>query len=158
MAAEVFRRDHAAARLEATRIGVHYGTALVGNFGGRDRLDYTAHRPVMNIGARLEQANKALGTRVCVSAATLAVAGDSAAGWLPVGTLALRGVADPLAVATPAPAALDRGAYAAALALIPANPPAALAALIKLGSDHPVVQLHIARLQQGLASAVIDLS
>ncbi|WP_310498626.1 adenylate/guanylate cyclase domain-containing protein [Sandarakinorhabdus sp.] len=157
-AAETFRRDHAAARLEATRIGVHFGTALVGNFGGRDRLDYTAHGPVMNIGARLEHANKALGTRVCVSAATLAAGRIGKEDWLPVGSLALRGVADPLAVLTPAPPRLDRGAYAAALALVPANPLAALSAMKALGSDHPVVLLHIVRLQQGLASTAIDLS
>jgi adenylate cyclase len=157
-AAESFRRDHAAAGLEATRVGVHFGTALVGNFGGPDRLDYTAHGPAMNIGARLEQANKALGTRVCVSAATLAAVRNGKEDWLPVGRLALRGVADPLAVLTPAPPTLDRGAYEAALALVPANPLAALAAMKALGSDHPVVLLHIVRLQQGLASTVIDLS
>ncbi|WP_310476633.1 adenylate/guanylate cyclase domain-containing protein, partial [Sandarakinorhabdus sp.] len=157
-AAEAFRRDHAAARLEATRIGVHFGTALVGNFGGRDRLDYTAHGPVMNIGARLEHANKALGTRVCISAVTLAAARDDREIWLPVGSLALRGVADPLAVLTPALPTLDRSAYAAALALVPANPLAALAAMKALGSDHPVVLLHIVRLQQGLATTLIDLS
>jgi class 3 adenylate cyclase len=157
-AAETFRRDHAAVQLEATRVGVHFGRALVGNFGGRDRLDYTAHGPVMNIGARLEHANKALGTRVCVSAAALAAVHDNIEVWLPVGTLALRGVADPLAVLTPAPPALDRLAYAAALALVPANPLAALAAMRALASDHPVVLLHIVRLQQGLATTVIDLS
>jgi adenylate cyclase len=157
-AAESFRRDHAFAQLEATRIGVHFGTALVGNFGGRDRLDYTAHGPVMNIGARLEHANKALGTRVCVSAAAVAAVQNNNDDWLPVGKLALRGVADPLAVLTPAPPSLDRDAYAAALSLVPANPLAALAAMKALGNDHPVVMLHIVRLQQGLASLVIDLS
>ncbi len=163
-AAEAFRCDNAAVRPGATRIGVHFGTALVGNFGGRERLDYTAHGPVMNIGARLEQANKALGTRVCVSAATLAAAGgdyeDASGGredWMPVGSLMLRGVTDPLAVLTLAPAGLDRGAYVDALALVPTRPLAALAAMKALASDHPVVALHIARLQQGLASSTVDL-
>ena len=157
VAAEAFRRNNAAARPGITRVGVHFGTALVGNFGGRERLDYTAHGPVMNIGARLEQANKALGTRVCVSAATLAAASDNGVGWIPVGTLMLRGVTDPLAVLTLAPAGLDRGAYVDALALVPTSPLAALAAMKALGSDHPVVALHIARLQQGLASLLVDL-
>ena len=103
-------------------------------------------------------ANKALGTRVCVSAAALAAVPNSTKAWLPIGTLALRGVADPLAVLTPAPPTLDRSAYAAALALVPANPLAALAAMKALGSDHPVLLLHIVRLQQGLATTVIDLS
>nr|WP_310525005.1 adenylate/guanylate cyclase domain-containing protein [Polymorphobacter sp.] len=160
-AAETFRLQHPVARPGATRIGVHFGTALVGNFGGHDRLDYTAHGPVMNIGARLEYANKALGTRVCVSAAALDAAldsgGNSSDGWIPVGMLALRGVSEPLAVLTPAPAGLDCVAYADALAIVPGNPLAALAAMKALGSDHPVVALHIARLQQGLASTLIDL-
>ena len=156
-AAETFRRDTAAMQPCATRIGVHFGTALVGNFGGQDRLDYTAHGPVMNVGARLENANKALGTRVCVSAATLAAAGDNGRDWIAVGTLVLRGVADPIAVVTPAPPGLDRTAYAQALVLVAAEPLAALAAMKALDSDHPVVTLHIARLQQGLASALVDL-
>lgn len=156
-AAETFRHDNAAVSTCVTRIGVHFGTALVGNFGGRDRLDYTAHGPVINVGARLEQANKALGTRVCVSAATLAAAGDSGADWILVGDLALRGVADPLAVLTSAPPGFDRRGYADALALVPANPMGALAAMKALRCNHPVVALHIARLQQGLASTLIDL-
>jgi adenylate cyclase len=156
-AGERFRRDNANAGPGITRIGVHFGTALVGNFGGHNRLDYTAHGKVMNIGARLEQANKALGTRVCVSAATLAAAGDSGDDWIPVGMLALRGVAEPLSVLTPAPPGFDRDAYADALALVPANPLAALAAMKALDSEHPVVVLHITRLQQGLASVLIDL-
>ncbi len=156
-AAEKFRREHVAMRPCATRIGVHFGTALVGNFGGRDRLDYTAHGPVMNVGARLENANKALGTRVCISAASLTAAGDSGHDWMRVGTLALRGVADPIEVFTPAPPGLDQTAYAEALSLVAAKPLVALAAMHALASNHPIVALHIARLQQGLASSLFDL-
>ena len=53
----------------ATRIGVHAGPALVGNFGGSRFFDYTAYGDTINIAARLEAANKYLGTRICVSAA-----------------------------------------------------------------------------------------
>ena len=53
----------------ATRIGVHAGPALVGNFGGNRFFDYTAYGDTINIAARLETANKFLGTRICVSAA-----------------------------------------------------------------------------------------
>src|SRR3954467_1877470 len=52
----------------ATRIGVHAGPALVGNFGGNRFFDYTAYGDTVNIAARLEAANKHLGTRICVSA------------------------------------------------------------------------------------------
>src|SRR3954451_19541612 len=52
-----------------TRIGVHAGPALVGNFGGNRFFDYTAYGDTINIASRLEAANKILGTRICVSAA-----------------------------------------------------------------------------------------
>src|SRR3954447_9898701 len=53
----------------ATRVGVHAGPALVGNFGGSKFFDYTAYGDTINTAARLEAANKHLGTRICVSAA-----------------------------------------------------------------------------------------
>ena len=52
-----------------TRIGVHAGPALVGNFGGSRFFDYTAYGDTINTASRLEAANKFLGTRICVSAA-----------------------------------------------------------------------------------------
>ena len=54
----------------ATRVGVHAGPALVGNFGGSRFFDYTAYGDTINTAARLEAANKHLGTRICVSAAS----------------------------------------------------------------------------------------
>ena len=55
-------------RLGVTRIGVHAGPAIVGNFGGERFFDYTAYGDTINVAARLEAANKQLGTRICVSA------------------------------------------------------------------------------------------
>jgi adenylate cyclase len=54
--------------LGVTRIGVHAGQAIVGNFGGGRFFDYTAYGDTVNVAARLEDANKQLGTRICVSA------------------------------------------------------------------------------------------
>src|SRR3974390_1066657 len=54
--------------LGLTRIGAHAGPALVGNFGGDRFFDYTAYGDTINVTARLEAANKQLGTRICVSA------------------------------------------------------------------------------------------
>lgn len=53
-----------------TRIGVHTGRALVGNFGGSRFFDYTAYGPDVNIAARLESANKVIGTTALVSETT----------------------------------------------------------------------------------------
>src|SRR5512139_297771 len=50
--------------LGVTRIGVHAGPAIVGNFGGGHFFDYTAYGDTINIAARLEAANKQLGTRI----------------------------------------------------------------------------------------------
>ena len=54
--------------LGVTRIGAHAGLAIVGNFGGERFFDYTAYGDTINVAARLEAANKHLGTRICVSA------------------------------------------------------------------------------------------
>jgi adenylate cyclase len=51
----------------STRIGIHSGPALVGNFGGGQFFDYTAYGDTINIAARLEAANKQLGKRICIS-------------------------------------------------------------------------------------------
>ena len=41
-----------------TRIGVHAGPAMVGNFGGDRFFDYTAYGDTINTASRLEAANK----------------------------------------------------------------------------------------------------
>jgi adenylate cyclase len=80
--------------LGVTRIGVHAGPAIVGNFGGGRFFDYTAHGDTINVAARLEAANKQLGTRICVSE-TLANEVEDFHGR-PVGDLMLRGKTEPL--------------------------------------------------------------
>lgn len=49
-----------------TRIGVETGQAIVGDVGIRAKLDYTAHGDAVNAAARLEAANKRLGSSICV--------------------------------------------------------------------------------------------
>lgn len=49
-----------------TRIGVECGPAVLGDVGFGGRIDYTAHGPAVNLAARLQEANKALGTQVCI--------------------------------------------------------------------------------------------
>ena len=90
--AEARRRE--GVTLGVTRIGVNTGPAVVGNFGGRRRFDYTAHGDAINTAARLEAANKALGTRVLVARATAERAAAEVAGevcFRPVGALHLKG-------------------------------------------------------------------
>ena len=89
---EDYRRKNVA--LGATRIGVHAGPAIVGNFGGGRFFDYTAYGDTINVAARLEAANKALGTRICVSASV--ATGMASFLGRPVGDLVLRGRVEPL--------------------------------------------------------------
>ena len=59
------------------RAGLSSGPVVVGNMGSESRMNYTAMGDVMNLGARLESANKQFGTRVLVSESTVAAAGDA---------------------------------------------------------------------------------
>jgi adenylate cyclase len=50
-----------------TRIGLHFGEAIVGNLGSNERLNYTAVGDSINMASRLESINKYYGTRIIVS-------------------------------------------------------------------------------------------
>lgn len=80
--------------LGPTRIGVHADPASVGNFGGGRFFDYTAYGDTINIAARLEAANKQLGTRHCLSESVAKQVLDFRS--RPVGDLILRGRSEPL--------------------------------------------------------------
>ncbi len=84
-----------------TRVGLHRGEAVVGNFGGEGRIQYTALGDGMNTGARLESANKQLKTTVLVSAE--AKARSSLDIFRPMGRVVLSGRATPVELWEPAP-------------------------------------------------------
>jgi adenylate cyclase len=95
--------------LGRTRIGLHRGTVVVGNFGGSNRMQYTAMGDAMNIAARLEGANKYLGSAILVSPAVRDAAPGHA--YRALGRVAVSGVASGLALFEPL--APDRAEYAA---------------------------------------------
>jgi class 3 adenylate cyclase len=146
----------------ATRIGVHAGPALVGNFGGSRFFDYTAYGDTINTAARLEAANKFLGTRICVSAAVA----DSSANFRgrPVGDLVLRGRSEPLRAFEPLPAAAFEcpatTQYSEAFAKLEAGDVAAMpafAALVGLHADDPLASFHLRRLLNGAKGVRMQL-
>jgi class 3 adenylate cyclase/CheY-like chemotaxis protein len=145
-----------------TRIGVHAGPALVGNFGGGRFFDYTAYGDTINTTARLETANKILGTRICVSA-TVAERAQNFQGR-PVGDLVLRGRSEPLRAYEPlaadafkAPAMTQ---YSGAFAKLEAGDPSAMpafAALVGLHADDPLAGFHLKRLLNGAKGVRMQL-
>ena len=52
-----------------TRFGLHCATALVGHFGARDRMNFTAIGDAINLASRLEGLNKQYGTSIIASEA-----------------------------------------------------------------------------------------
>jgi class 3 adenylate cyclase len=138
----------------ATRIGVHAGPAMVGNFGGNRFFDYTAYGDTINTAARLEGANKFLGTRICVSV-TIAEGARNFRGR-PVGDLMLRGRSEPLRAYEPLqPKAFEGQAakrYSEAFAKLEAGDAAAMpafAALVGLHADDALAGFHLRRLLNG---------
>ncbi len=84
-----------------TRVGLHWGEAIVGNFGGEGRIQYTALGDAMNTAARLESANKQTGTNVLVSGPVVERAGLDI--FRPLGRVVLSGRASALEIHEPVP-------------------------------------------------------
>ena len=133
-----------------TRIGIHSGEVIVGNFGGKNIFDYRALGDPVNTAARLESANKHLGTRICVSAETLRDCPNVAA--RPVGKLVLKGKQQPIEVFEVIVGAADRAptqAYQQAYDAMVARSPEAQGLFRQLAQQFPqdpLAALHSRRL------------
>jgi class 3 adenylate cyclase len=145
-----------------TRIGAHAGPALVGNFGGSRFFDYTAYGDTINTAARLEAANKHLGTRICVSA-TIATGAENFRGR-PVGDIVLRGRSEPLRTYEPLAedvfAAPATAQYSEAFAKLESGDVTAMpafAALVGLHADDALAGFHLKRLLNGAKGVRMQL-
>jgi adenylate cyclase len=71
-----------------TRIGVETGMAVLGEVGISGKLDYTAHGDAVNLAARLQDANKFLGTQICIGPTA---AGETSRTLRAIGSHEIRG-------------------------------------------------------------------
>ncbi len=149
--------------LGVTRIGVSSGKAIIGNFGGEHFFDYTAYGNVVNIAARLEQANKTIGTRICLGESVVEQIPEFRG--RPIGALLLRGKAqalrcfEPLRAETADSKASD--AYVEAFSLLEADDPKArqaFAALVGQYDEDPLAMFHLGRLLAGKRGVEIELT
>ncbi len=147
----------------ATRIGVHAGPALVGNFGGNNYFDYTAHGDTINTAARLQSLpTSSSGTRICASE-TVAKAAENFRGR-PVGDIVLRGRSEPLRTYEPlreeAFSSAATAQYTEAFAKLEAGDAGAMpafAALVGMHADDPLAGFHLKRLLNGAKGVRMQL-
>ncbi|MBV9330947.1 MAG: CHASE2 domain-containing protein [Alphaproteobacteria bacterium] len=153
---ENFRKEQNAAGVPfgLTRIGVHTGNAVIGNFGSRARFTYTAQGDAVNTASRLEALNKHLGTRICVSGSTTELCNGLA--FRPIASVVVKGktiaveVCQPLRDGEYSKDYLDR--YAAAYRKLcegSAEAQPLFQALAAERPDDPCVALHLKRLASG---------
>lgn len=150
-----------AGMLGITRIGINSGTAIIGNFGGANFFDYTAHGDMVNTAARLEGANKYTGTRICVGEETRR--GCPGIAFRSVAGLVLKGKTEAIRVYEPVPNMDDNlilrfdEAYDAMMA----NEGDAINKYQTLHAAYkndPVAKLHFDRLTAGESGSIITLA
>ncbi|HEX7856545.1 MAG TPA: adenylate/guanylate cyclase domain-containing protein [Sphingobium sp.] len=120
-----------------TRVGLHYGDAIVGNFGGEGRIQYTALGDSMNTASRLEAANKSLESNVMASRDAMERSGLD--WWRPMGRVLLRGRSTPVEIFEPCPdfPASDRDHLTRAMKELETDREEALSIVRDIANRHP---------------------
>ena len=138
-----------------TRIGVHCGDSIIGNFGSTQRMDFTALGDTVNTAARTEGVNKYFGTRICCTQSVVDKAPSQS--FRPVGDVVLKGKIEAVTLYNPVSAAeVNSGLladYLAAYGVMATGDPGALSAFRELEKAHvkdPLALFHISRLESGI--------
>ncbi|MEM7069307.1 MAG: adenylate/guanylate cyclase domain-containing protein [Pseudomonadota bacterium] len=161
---EEFRTEHnyRGIPIGITRIGVHMGDAVIGNFGGKRFFDYTGIGDTVNTAARLEGANRYLGTRICVSESVVELCGNTA--FRPLGELLLKGRNSALPCFEPCSdktlSATWMQAYLDAYRALELKQADAIKKFEIAASENPEdgpTQFHIDRLKDGNVGAIVVL-
>jgi adenylate cyclase len=149
--------------LGITRIGINSGQAIVGNFGGDNFFDYTAHGDAVNVAARLESANKQFGTRMCVSQSVADQIPDFQG--RPVGILLLQGKSQTLNAFEPLSSeqfsSPGTAAYLQAYQKLEGGDSGArqaFAALVGQCDDDYLAMFHLGRLLAGESGVELELT
>lgn len=155
------RKNSQGISVGTTRIGVHTGEAVVGNLGGDIYFHYTAQGDAIVTAARLESANKRLGTRICLSKATADQIPDFKG--RPVGELMLKGKKDAIQTFEPTQGYTNDHiqTYLAAYALMRNRDDGATQAFAALVGDQTkdaLARFHLQRLLQGQQGTRVDLA
>jgi class 3 adenylate cyclase/CHASE2 domain-containing sensor protein len=160
--AEKFRKAQveAGVPMGVTRIGIHAGQAVIGNFGSRSRMDFTALGDTVNTAARCEGVNKYFGTRICCTDSVVANCPDIK--FRPVGDVVLKGKLTPVGLYNPISEEDSKSElfrrYMEVYALLKKEAPEASDAVRKLHAeypDDPLVCFHFERVESGLNTSLV---
>lgn len=143
-----------------TRVGLHWGDVVVGNFGGEGRIQYTALGDSMNVAARLEGANKKLHSAALVSHEAAVQMGLER--FRPMGRVRVRGRDKPIAVYEPIGVghAVDDRTLAGLIAAAERGEAGALAALRRRSAAAPedkALAYLVSRMEQLGPGGIYDL-
>jgi adenylate cyclase len=149
--------------LGLTRIGVHTGVAMVGNFGSRTRHNYTASGDAVNTAARLEGLNKHYGTTMSVSGETRDLCGDIR--FRPTASVVLKGKTKAIEVWEPLQDSDSRtdfmARYCQAHAMLKEGASGAgplFEALAQEAPDDPCVAFHLGRIRRGITNVTVVMT
>jgi len=141
-----------------TRIGVHSGPAVVGNFGSQSRMDFTALGDTVNTAARTEGVNKYFGTRICCTEEV--VAQCAGLPFRPVGDVVLKGKLTAVGLFNPVTVEYAQSEpylrYMSMYALLKSEDAKAPETVRQFHNDYPddpLGEFHFERVEKGLNTA-----